>query len=274
MFDLYLIQGGYNEAALYAIVALLGLILGSFSTFLIYRLPRRMPIFSFQNRHNISARRSICPDCLKPLRVYNLIPLFSWCLQRGKSNCCKKPIPYWYPFAEVLTMALTVIGLWHYGLAKELAIWTLSAPLLTAMLVIDWQHKIIPDKLNLSLGILGIGYVLVSGLSLPQQVLSSIVYGGFSWGLRWAGEKVMKREALGLGDVKFFFVVGIWLPLQLFSPFLFIAGISGILMALAMRLKTRDPQIPFGPALEIAFILCLLFAEQILAFVKAPALPL
>lgn len=251
-------------------VAALGMVLGSFSTFLTYRFPRRLPVLPHRKKQGYSGARSVCPHCMTKLQPWHMVPILSWLWQRGRCHHCRTRIPAWYPISEAICTLLALLGFWRVGMGPELVIWLAASPLLTAMFVIDVQHKIIPDKINISLAILGIIYVATTPLPLAGQIVSCAVYGGFSWLLRNLAALALKKEALGLGDVKFFFVVGLWIPLPLFSIFLFISGVGGILIALLMRFQTNDPQIPFGPALELAFITCILWQAEILSFVKSP----
>jgi prepilin signal peptidase PulO-like enzyme (type II secretory pathway) len=78
--------------------AILGAMLGSFSTMLIWRLHFDEP--------GIFAGRSKCPQCKKTLSPLSLIPIFSWIFQRGKCANCSEKIPAFYPLVEI-TFAIT-----------------------------------------------------------------------------------------------------------------------------------------------------------------------
>lgn len=93
-----------------------GLLLGSFSTMLSYRLPRR---------ESIVWPRSHCSRCKSVLGVRDLVPLVSWLLLRGQCRHCGGAISARYPIIEATTalgalLLFRVIG-WDVLLVPALA---------------------------------------------------------------------------------------------------------------------------------------------------------
>ncbi len=74
----------------------LGLILGSFTTMLSYRVPRRLSIIH---------PPSHCTHCHTPLRPRDLIPVFSWLIEGGKCSHCGALISVRYLIIELITTA-------------------------------------------------------------------------------------------------------------------------------------------------------------------------
>lgn len=75
------------------------------------------------------------------------------------------------------------------------------------------------------------------------------------------------KDGLGLGDVKLLFGVGIWLASSAaFVPFLFFSGMLGVLCGLGWRWLGRGAQFPFGPALAIALLMCVVWPESVQQF--------
>jgi len=255
-------------------VFILGLFLGSFVSALSWRLPRGHSILEFSG-----SRRSVCPSCLTPLHVKDLVPLFSFLLFRGKCRHCTKTISPRYPLIETGTAALCVLFFAFIPYAQtSLPIFVLImalAVLLATIIAIDLEHKIIPNILNISLALLGLGYLLtvflLSGDSyqqlygaLPVLLLTVAVYTVFPILLRSAFLVFVRKEALGLGDVKFFAAAGFWLSLKIFPLFLMIAGFSGILLGLIWKHVQKEDAFPFGPALALSFAVCLCLPENFL----------
>src|SRR3989338_2189060 len=79
-----------------SLFVLLGLIFGSFGTVIVMRVPKGKGI----------GGRSRCVSCSKKLSVRELIPVFSFLLQRGTCLHCKKRIHWLYPFIECATVLL------------------------------------------------------------------------------------------------------------------------------------------------------------------------
>ncbi len=241
----------------------LGLCLGSFATALAWRVPRGISI--------VAKKRSACPTCNHDLGVRDLVPLFSWLLQKGRCRYCQAVIGLRYPLIELATLALCLAFYKVYGFtAIGLCLFMLAA-ILVAIIDIDLHHKIIPDGLNLSIFLLGLLALLIAGcvsFNPPAFLLEKggeglgavLVYGGGAFLLRQVFLWVMQREALGLGDVKFFAASGIWLGFSAnnLAWFLILSGGFGVVLALVWRKMTGQREFPFGPALILAFIAVLL----------------
>src|SRR5690606_23300081 len=83
------------------------------------------------------------------------------------------------------------------------------------------------------------------------------VFLGFA--LRYGYGWIMRKEGLGWGDVKFLAVAGLWLAgIESWPPFLFYAGVWGVVTALVWRAMGKGARFPFGPALAAALWMVLL----------------
>jgi prepilin signal peptidase PulO-like enzyme (type II secretory pathway) len=261
-------------------VVLFGLMLGSFATALIHRIPADIP-WSFPRPGKKAGEgaatglrsmpRSACPQCGATLGVFDLIPLFSWIFLGGKCRACHAPIGWVYPAVELAT-ALGCVGLFFgWGLSALSLLAMLAVPFLVALTVIDFRHLILPNTLNALLA--GLWAVFIAAAFMTGADPAGVVHylfmgltGGFCYGLLsfLLGLLVkiwLKKEALGLGDVKFFAVAGLWLGLPLLPAFLMAAGILGVIMGSVYRIVIKEAYFPFGPALIAAFYLLLLLAR-------------
>lgn len=89
-----------------AVAAIFGLVIGSFVTALVYRLPRGLP---FIVNADYSPVRSMCPPCGRHLTPRELVPVFSWVYQRGRCSCGKTSVSYIYPVIEVVCAVYIVV---------------------------------------------------------------------------------------------------------------------------------------------------------------------
>lgn len=240
----------------FCVTLFLGLVFGSFATALTYRVP--LGVSWIYDRSSRSTR-SACPACGKALGVRDLIPVFSWIFLRGRCRSCGSAISPTYPAIELATLA-GCIGVWFFwGLDLNALLMMLAVPFLVAMLAIDIKHLILPDQLVAIVAVLGALRALWGGVLLQDPmatilyIASGATYAGLAWVLRGAMGAVLGREALGLGDVKFFGAAGLWLGLQGFAFFLLAGGVLGIVFGLVWRAVRRDPVFPFGPALILGF---------------------
>ncbi len=239
-----------------------GLVLGSFATALSYRLPREISI--------LKKARSSCVSCEKDLSVPDLVPIFSWVFLKGKCRFCKQDIGIRYPLIELATLLLCMSFYMVYGLNISTLPLFLLAPVIVSMVDIDINYKILPDSLNLSIFVIGVLYIFLQSLifaspllfledNLPNIVGGFLMYGLGSLTLRYVAGLILKREAMGLGDIKFFAAIGVWLgcSLETLSLFLFVSGILGVIFSIVWKKIKNEEEFPFGPALLFTFILIL-----------------
>ncbi|MBI4094455.1 MAG: prepilin peptidase, partial [Candidatus Liptonbacteria bacterium] len=145
---------------------LFGAVLGSFLNVLALRYnPEK-----FLLHPDVIGGRSLCPHCGKPLRFYELIPLLSFVIQRGRCRGCKARLGLQYPrveFASGLIVALVppavsrlpqfeFFGVPPAVVYATVVLWTLVFLVLILITLIDVRLKLIPDELSVFLCVLGL----------------------------------------------------------------------------------------------------------------------
>ena len=138
-------------------------------------------------------------------------------------------------------------------------------PFLVALTMIDLKHMILPNQLVaiiLALGACVFMLRAISAESLADIVANyaggALLYCAIAWALSIIMKKLLKKDALGMGDVKFFFVSGLWLGTGALGSFCIIAGVAGTLMGVIWQKITGKAAFPFGPALIFSFYVILL----------------
>ena len=138
------------NAIIYLIVFIFGLVIGSFLNALIYRI---------KNKKSIWHGRSICPNCKKKLKFWDLLPIFSFILLHGRCRYCHRKISWQYPLVEmgtgivfVLVFYYQIISAGHLSVISilPLAFYLFIASGLIVIFVYDLQNYLIPDKVVLS----------------------------------------------------------------------------------------------------------------------------
>ncbi len=246
-------------------VACFGLILGSFSTAIAHRAPEGVPWYALRG----GASRSHCPQCGVALRIRDLIPVLSWLFLKGRCGRCQASIPLLYPVTECTLMlaCLVVYGARGQVFGAETLLFMATLPFLWALVVVDFRYKILPDTLVVTVGVLGL--LRLAFLFLAEEadvwpyVLGGLGYGMVSFFLGWGMSRLMKRDTLGLGDVKFFIVAGVWLGLGLLADFFILSGLAGIGLSVLWRMKTGESIFPFGPALILSFYIVFLLGGSL-----------
>ena len=241
------------------LVAMLGLVFGSFVTLAAHRLPQEEPV---------AATRSRCPSCRTPLGPAALVPLFSWLWQRGKCRYCQAKISARYPLTELSQAALFLAVYAVYGISPLGVLLMLLSVCLLILCLVDFAHYIIPDEIQIAM--LGLGLIypyLAPSVSYSSALASAVLGLAIGLSLRFGFLWIKKRDGLGWGDVKFLPIAGLWLNGMMgWPPFLFYAGIWGILTAVIWRALGKGERFPFGPALAASLFMSLLTPSDTLFY--------
>jgi leader peptidase (prepilin peptidase) / N-methyltransferase len=264
-----------------------GACVGSFLNVVIYRVPKEESIVS---------PGSHCA-CGQPIKWHDNIPILSWLALRGRGRCCGRKFSFRYPFVELLT-ALLFSACWClFPPAVAVCGWIFLSCLVAATFI-DLDHFIIPDVFTLGLGIAGVllsfgvpalhvepsGFFLGDSLRAGVASLLGLLVGsGLVLWIALLAEAVLKKEAMGFGDVKFVGAIGAFCGWQgaTFSVFggalvgtLWFAvawtwqKLSGKASPVAPPSETPEGEptalafgahVPFGPMLAIAGALYFLY---------------
>jgi len=253
-------------AYLAIVVALYGLIIGSFINALVWRLHEKKGI--------AHGERSECPHCHHALAAKDLVPVLSWLWLRGKCRYCHKPISLQYPAVELITaglFALSYLRLAPSGTAWfGFIIWLGVASAFVALAVYDLRWLILPDKIVLPLvAFVAAGLMIqAAGFGLSWGTVARHGFAALALGAAFyilaslAGGKLM-----GGGDVKLGTLMGLILGLRatLLATLLAfnLAALVGIALII-MHLRKRTDYIAFGPFLIIGTIIAYLYGQGII----------
>jgi len=244
---------------MYILIFALGGVIGSFLNVCIYRIPKEESIV-FPPSH--------CIDCSHPLAWYDLVPIVSYLSLRGKCRYCGGVISPQYPIIEALNAIIYLFLYLHFGLSAEFVFYGIMASILIVVCLIDYYHQIIPDGIILLMFVLTVIYkaseYLIYGTPL---FLRDPICGFLAGGLLFLAIAVISGGAMGGGDIKLIAVLGLILGLKktLLNILLsfFIGAVVSIYL-LASGRKGRKDAIPFGPFINIAFIITLFYGDMII----------
>jgi leader peptidase (prepilin peptidase) / N-methyltransferase len=270
------------------LVFIFGIMVGSFLNVCIYRLPAEKSVVT---------PRSHCPHCDKLIAGYDNIPLISYILLGGKCRYCKTPIPFRYFFVELLTgLCFLLIHVMFKGPNFASISYIFVTACLIAITFIDFDHFIIPDVITYPGMVIGLlcSVVLVyfpqryppliseysivsawSGKYMPivNSIMGLLVGGGILYIIAVIAKAIVKKDAMGGGDIKLLAFVGTFIGWKLILITLifasFIGSIVGGIQLAYMRLKNKETNltghyIPFGPYLAIGTLFAILWGNPLI----------
>lgn len=237
---------------IYSFIA--GCCIASFINVVIYRLPKHI---------SFSKGRSFCPQCQKTLKGYDMIPILSWFLLKGRCRYCKKRISFRYPFIELLGGLLAILCFYQYQISWMTILSFIISMLFLAITMIDLDTMTIPDELVIIVGIVSI----VSYFIQPQISLLSRLIGMVCISMPMFLLTILIPDSFGGGDIKLLFVAGFLLGWQntllAFFIAIMVAGVYACYV-LVRKQKDRKGHIAFGPYLCIGIFIALLQGTNIM----------
>ena len=209
--------------------------------------------------------RSKCVKCGHVLGWKDLIPLLSYIFLKAKCRYCSDSISIRYPLIEAITGVLFICTTLVYGIKNLENIILVDALCIAIMIMIvtDFEEYIIHDQIQFAIAIIGIIFAIINNYDWLQVMIMPFIMLTIALLLKYGFEFFTKKNGLGMGDVKLFFVSGILLSPELLSPYLLIAGILGVIMGIIWRIIGNGPVFPFGPSLGISLLGCILFPKTL-----------
>ncbi len=225
----------------------------------IYRIPKGESI-AFPPSH--------CSQCKHALSPLDLIPVVSYLFLRGRCRYCKEKIAIRYPLVELMTALLTLAVYVKYGFDFKTGIYLLLVYAVIVASFIDLDHRIIPDSVNLFLGITGFLF-LFTGFTVnwKQGLLGALIGGGVLLLLGYFALWFLRKEGMGGGDIKLLAACGLYLGMGKTIMALILSAYIALIIILVLFIAKRyqkDQYIPYGPFISAGVITVVLFYQDIL----------
>jgi len=271
-----------NSVFILTMTGLVGLCVGSFLNVVIHRLPRMLErgwhaqcaelagdTPKEQPAYNLMVPRSRCPACGHAIGALENIPVLSYLVLRGKCAACKTPISARYPTVEILSGALAIAALIHFGPTRSGAAACVLLWTLVALTFIDFDTQLLPDNLTLPLlwaGLIANLFGATPGVSLRDAVIGAIAGYLVLCTVYWLFKLIRGKEGMGYGDFKLLGALGAWLGWQMLPLIVLLSSVVGALIGIALIVfKGRDHKIPlaFGPYLAIAGAIALFYGKTL-----------
>ena len=275
-------------------LGIFALIIGSFLTACIYRIPLGRGYDDWEDEGGeeqdqtlekephpdaainlVNPPRSFCPKCREQLRWWHNIPLFSWLMLGGKCWYCKTPIPMRYPLVELITLMLALLCWYRFGVSPTGFVIFAFCCSLIVISFIDYDYYIIPNVISLPGTAIGVGIGLLNQFfhfftppvagDLMGSLLGILAGAGSLWLVAELYMLLRRKEGMGMGDVKLLAMTGallgwegavftIWIGASL-------GAVLGVILLL-LRGHKLSHQLPFGPYLATGTLLYLFARDE------------
>lgn len=230
-----------------ALIALLGLLIGSFLNVLVYRVPREESI-AFPPSH--------CPSCETPIKRRHNVPVLGWLLLRGRCASCAGRISARYPLVEAGTGTLFAAITIRFGLSAQLPAYLFLAAVGIALALIDKDEHRLPNSMLLSSYVVGILLLVPAAAqdgnwhagvrALAGMAALAGIY--FMLGLAYP-------PVINFGVVKLAGLFGLFLGWLSLAAVL-VGAVGGILLAIGGHAlsapRTHRVVLTLGPAIAVA----------------------
>jgi leader peptidase (prepilin peptidase)/N-methyltransferase len=264
-----------DSTAMRAIAFVTGAVIGSFLNVCVARWPKEL---------SVVAPRSRCPNCSHEIAWFENVPMVSWLALRARCRGCRQPISVKYPLVE-LAVALGWLGaVIAYGPGLTALRVAVFGTILFGVVLTDAMEYVIPDGFTA----FGLVWALVMAFvavfvnetspfaSLYDSLIGACAAAGAIAIAGWLGEMLLKKEAMGFGDVTLMAMIGAHLGVARGLMTIFLGAALGavgflvIVFPIAWLRSRRagkefePPLVPFGVFLAPAAMLVLLWGDALL----------
>lgn len=233
----------------YLYIFVIGLCVGSFLNVCIYRIP---------NKLSVVKPSSFCPKCKNKVKFYDNIPILSYFLLGGECRVCKNKISIRYPLVELVTGIIFFLIGFKYGLSLITIKYCFMVSVLVTLSMIDIDKQELPDILTFGLILITWLIEVTFGDNIELSLLGSAIYSLPFLLIYGYADAIIKREALGFGDVKLACGIGSilfynnLLTVYIYFMLTFVIGSIISIILIKMGKKSRKDRIAFAPFMSLA----------------------
>ena len=250
-------------------LTLVGAALGSFLNVGIYRWPAE---------ESVVRPRSRCPGCGRTIAWYDNIPVLSWILLRGRCRHCSQRISVQYPLVELAVAAVWLVAALMLGPDLEAVRAALFLTLLLGIAIIDGRHRIIPDQLSLGGTVLGLAIAAwPGGMPFGTAAVGAVAAFVFMWAIKLGGEALLRKPALGVGDIHMMAMVGAFVGIGGALLTILLGSVLGLAIGVPIaaargELQARGTYLPLGTFLAMGAAIAYVWGDALIGWYLGYAL--
>jgi leader peptidase (prepilin peptidase) / N-methyltransferase len=236
------------------VAGVVGAVIGSFLNVVIHRLPRH---------ESLIRPRSRCPSCGTQIAEYDNVPVISWLVLRGRCRHCGERISARYPAVELITALVFAAVVLVRGFDDDLLLELPFVAALIALAGIDYDHKLLPNRIVYPLAVWG---VIATLLVDQDDLVEHLIAGAGAFLFLFAAVLAYPR-GMGMGDVKLAGAMGLYLGVSVI-PAMLIAFLTGSVVGVAIIARegaaARKKAVPFGIFLAIGGVAGVLAGPELI----------
>jgi len=173
-----------------------------------------------------------------------------------------------------IIMVILYVALLHkFGIGNtfmqnlDLIKFMILMPMLVSSFLIDLKHRILPNRLNLTIFQIGLIFTFIYGINninmAKDMLLGMLTGAGIFGAITLLGGLIAGKEAMGLGDVKFMGAIGLYFGVSTIAQISLLAFFIGAIVSIFVLLirnvilKSKDEYMPFGPFLVVGAVVCI-----------------
>jgi prepilin signal peptidase PulO-like enzyme (type II secretory pathway) len=216
--------------------------------------------------------RSECVKCRHRLGFFDLIPIFSWLVRRGRCRYCRAPFGCQYLILEIVFGLLFLGAYWRFlpkeGVCLAAGCWADFARLavffvfLALVFVYDARYGEIPDSFSITGAVCAYVINVFANPSAWFWYLLAAAVGAAFFGAQYV---VSRGKWIGDGDIILGIMIGAMVGWPFVIPAIFLAYILGLGVVIALvlsRRKQMSDTMPLGPLLALGTAIILTVPPQ------------
>ena len=243
------------------LVFIFGACIGSFLNVCIYRLPLGK---------SIVFPPSACPQCQRPIRAYDNIPIVSYLLLRGRCRHCGLAIPWRYWLVEIMAGLAALAVYVRFGLTSEGIFLFALIAVLIVVVFIDLDYRVIPNEVTLpGIVICFLAAVFIAKMPWTTSLLGIVAGGGSLFLVAVVYKRLTGVDGMGYGDVKLLAMLGAWCGWVGVYFIILVSSAAGTLVGLFMMVAYRKSMklaLPYGPFLVLGAVTYIFFGPQLIGW--------
>jgi leader peptidase (prepilin peptidase)/N-methyltransferase len=264
-----------DPTAMRIVAFITGAVVGSFLNVCVARWPKELSVVAPPSR---------CPNCSHEIAWFENVPMLSWLALGARCRGCRQPISAMYPLVELIVALGWLGAVIAYGPGLTALRVAVFGTILFGVVLTDAMEYVIPDGFTA----FGLVWALVMAFvavfvnetspfaSLYDSLIGACAAAGAVAIAGWLGEMVLKKEAMGFGDVTLMAMVGAHLGVARGLMTIFLGAALGavgflvIVFPIAWLRSRRagkefePPLVPFGVFLAPAAMVALLWGDALL----------